>query len=72
MFISAWYSSTDDDWNGRPRVKAAIEAWLDVSNFVEGKQKQKLEEFRLRLEVPDFVALRRVVPHASDVDKIMD
>lgn len=70
--FSAWYSCTDDDWNGRPRVKEAIEAWLDASNFVDGKQVQKLEEFRLSLEVPDFVAMRRVMPHASEVDEIMD
>ncbi|KAE9967909.1 hypothetical protein EG328_007913 [Venturia inaequalis] len=41
---TAWYSCIDDDWNGG--VKAAIEAWLDPRNFVDGKQVKKLEDFR--------------------------
>jgi len=45
---SAWFSILDDEWfsEGKGGVKAALEAWLSESNFVEGKQIKKLEVFR--------------------------
>jgi len=42
---TAWFSVIDDEWYGTG-VKTAIEAWLDESNFMEGRQIKKLEEFR--------------------------
>ena len=37
---TAWYAITDKDW---PDIKAAFEAWLDVSNFdADGRQKTSL------------------------------
>jgi len=39
-----WYSIIDEEW---PHRKAAMEGWLDPSNFDEsGQQKRKLESFR--------------------------
>jgi len=41
---TAWYSILDKDW---PRIKAALEAWLDPANFDEaGTQKRRLEDLR--------------------------
>lgn len=41
---TAWYSIIDKEW---PALKSAYEAWLDPSNFDgEGRQVQRLEEFR--------------------------
>ncbi|KAI5198349.1 hypothetical protein AUEXF2481DRAFT_42473 [Aureobasidium subglaciale EXF-2481] len=41
---TTWFSMLDSEWEG---IKKAFESWLDDSNFdEEGKQKQKLEEFR--------------------------
>jgi RimJ/RimL family protein N-acetyltransferase len=42
---TAWFSVTDDEWFSEG-VKNGIESWLDESNFVDGKQIKKLEEFR--------------------------
>ena len=42
---TAWYSMLDSEW---PSRKAALEAWLDPSNFDEqGHQRRKLEDIRL-------------------------
>lgn len=39
---SAWYSITDDEW---PAIRAAMQAWLDPSNFNEaGRQKTSLSD----------------------------
>jgi len=41
---TAWYSIIDKDW---PRIKEALEAWLDPANFdADGAQKRRLEEIR--------------------------
>ena len=41
---TAWYSITVDEW---PRVRAALEAWLDPANFsANGKQKRRLADLR--------------------------
>ncbi|CAO2647462.1 Nn.00g083840.m01.CDS01 [Neocucurbitaria sp. VM-36] len=41
---TTWFSMLDGEW---PRVKEAMERWLDRDNFDrEGGQKRKLEEFR--------------------------
>ncbi|KAL7623052.1 hypothetical protein AAE478_006731 [Parahypoxylon ruwenzoriense] len=41
---TAWYSIVDDEW---PKVKQALESWLDPANFDgEGRQRKRLEEFR--------------------------
>ena len=38
---TAWYSITDSEW---PPIRAAMEAWLDTSNFDEsGEQRRSLE-----------------------------
>jgi RimJ/RimL family protein N-acetyltransferase len=38
---TAWYAMTDEEW---PRIKAAMERWLDPANFdAEGRQKMSLE-----------------------------
>ena len=35
-----WFSITDDEW---PRIRAALEAWLDPANFDEsGAQRTRL------------------------------
>ena len=37
---SAWYSIIDSDW---PKVRAALEAWLEPSNFdADGVQRSRL------------------------------
>lgn len=36
---TAWFSITDEEW---PSVKIAIEAWLDPSNFEQGRQRRSL------------------------------
>ncbi|KAI4745072.1 acetyltransferase [Aureobasidium sp. EXF-12298] len=42
---TTWFSIVDGEWEGR---KKAFEGWLDESNFDgEGRQKKKLEEFRV-------------------------
>jgi RimJ/RimL family protein N-acetyltransferase len=42
---TAWFSITDEEW---PGVKKAFEGWLDGGNFDgEGKQKKRLESFRV-------------------------
>lgn len=42
---TAWFSITDEEW---PCIKAAFEHWLGPENFdAEGRQKQKLESFRV-------------------------
>lgn len=42
---TAWFAVTDAAW---PDVKRAFEAWLMPDNFdVQGRQKRKLEEFRI-------------------------
>jgi RimJ/RimL family protein N-acetyltransferase len=41
---TAWFSIIDSEW---PRVRAALEAWLDPSNFdAEGRQRRTLESLR--------------------------
>jgi len=41
---TAWFSIIDSEW---PRVKQALEAWLDPANFdAEGRQKRRLEDIR--------------------------
>jgi RimJ/RimL family protein N-acetyltransferase len=41
---TAWFSITDKEW---PRIKSALEAWLDPSNFDEaGRQRRSLADFR--------------------------
>ena len=41
---TAWFSILDSEW---PSRKAALEAWLDPSNFDdEGRQKRRLEDLR--------------------------
>lgn len=40
---TAWFSITVEEW---PRVKAALTAWLDPSNFERGRQKRSLGDFR--------------------------
>ncbi|HET9948325.1 MAG TPA: GNAT family protein, partial [Longimicrobiales bacterium] len=41
---TAWYSILDAEW---PRVRSALEAWLDPSNFdAEGRQRRRLEGLR--------------------------
>jgi len=45
---SAWYSITDREW---PHVKAALERWLDPSNFdQEGRQRNRLTSLRALTE----------------------
>jgi RimJ/RimL family protein N-acetyltransferase len=42
---TAWYSIIDGEW---PHVKSALLKWMDASNFdKDGKQKSRLEAFRL-------------------------
>jgi RimJ/RimL family protein N-acetyltransferase len=42
---TTWFSITVEEW---PGVKKAFEGWLDEGNFdTEGKQKKKLEDFRV-------------------------
>jgi RimJ/RimL family protein N-acetyltransferase len=42
---TAWFSVIDKEW---PALRAAYERWLDPSNFdADGRQKQRLEEFRV-------------------------
>jgi len=36
---TAWFAIVDDEW---PTVRAAHDAWLDPSNFVDGEQRQPL------------------------------
>lgn len=44
---TAWYSMLDSEW---PHNKAALEAWLDPSNFdASGHQRKPLEHFRTRV-----------------------
>jgi len=44
---TAWYAITDVSW---PHVRAALEAWLDESNFdAHGRQLRKLAELRAAL-----------------------
>ncbi|KAL3418967.1 GNAT family acetyltransferase [Phlyctema vagabunda] len=43
---TAWFSITDDEWHAPHGVKSAFEAWLKESNFEEGKQRKRLEDFR--------------------------
>jgi RimJ/RimL family protein N-acetyltransferase len=41
---TAWFSIVDRDW---PAIRAALDAWLDPSNFdAEGRQVRRLESFR--------------------------
>jgi RimJ/RimL family protein N-acetyltransferase len=40
---SDWLSIIDEEW---PAVKRALEAWLDGSNFANGKQLRSLEDIR--------------------------
>ncbi|KAL1963898.1 hypothetical protein VTN77DRAFT_7704 [Rasamsonia byssochlamydoides] len=41
---TAWYAMLDSEWEG---IQAAIEKWLDPSNFdQDGRQRKRLEEFR--------------------------
>jgi RimJ/RimL family protein N-acetyltransferase len=41
---TAWYSITDHEW---PRVRSALEDWLDPSNFDEhGRQRRRLQDLR--------------------------
>jgi len=41
---TAWYSIIDKEW---PTVKAALEAWLEPTNFdSDGRQKRRLADFR--------------------------
>ncbi|MEM9899080.1 MAG: GNAT family protein [Pseudomonadota bacterium] len=48
---TAWYSITDKEW---PTRRAALEAWLDPSNFDEnGKQRQSLQNIRRTLMSDD-------------------
>ncbi len=50
---TAWYSMLDRDW---PLCKAAFELWLDPSNFdAAGRQKDKLEAVRARLQAEDAI-----------------
>ncbi len=42
---TAWYAMTADDWR---RVRPQIEAWLDPSNFEDGRQRTKLSTSTLR------------------------
>ena len=43
---TAWYSIIDKEW---PALRQAYEAWLDPANFDgEGRQRQRLEDFRAR------------------------
>jgi RimJ/RimL family protein N-acetyltransferase len=45
---TAWFSVIDGEW---PRVKGAVEAWMEDSNFDEnGKQKLRLEAIRAARE----------------------
>jgi hypothetical protein len=38
---NAWHSIVDSEW---PAIRAALEAWLDPSNFdASGQQRQRLE-----------------------------
>ncbi len=42
---TAWYSIIDKEW---PDLRKAYEGWLDPANFdAEGKQKRRLEDFRV-------------------------
>lgn len=44
---TAWFSMLDSEW---PRIKRAMESWLDPNNFDEqGKQKLSLAAIRLQL-----------------------
>lgn len=41
---TAWFSMLDSEW---PARKAALERWLDPSNFdADGRQRSKLEDWR--------------------------
>jgi RimJ/RimL family protein N-acetyltransferase len=43
---TAWFAMLDGDW---PRIRDALDGWLDPSNFDgEGLQRKKLEDFRSR------------------------
>jgi hypothetical protein len=38
---TAWFAMIDADW---PRIKAAMERWLDPTNFdAEGRQRERLD-----------------------------
>lgn len=41
---TAWFSCLDEEWEGG--LREALEGWLERSNFKDGKQVRKLEEFR--------------------------
>lgn len=43
---TAWFSILDDEW---PKAKAAFEAWLDPSNFRDGRQIRSLQDIRATL-----------------------
>lgn len=40
---TAYYSILDSEW---PRVRKAFEAWLAPENFVDGRQKRRLQDIR--------------------------
>ena len=58
---TVWYSVTDDDWTGTSDdgvpenqgvgLRTMFDAWLDPSNFVDGKQVRSLEKVREDLKV---------------------
>ena len=60
---TVWYSVTDDDWTGTSDgasgdqgvagagLRSMFEAWLDPSNFAEGKQIRSLEKIREDLKI---------------------